>query len=547
MTQPERVVAYCRVSTAEQAEGMSLDAQLRAIRAFADQRAFQIAREFIERGASATDDNRPEFQRMIEALLSPKNDACAVIVIHTSRFMRDVELARRYKRELRKHGVRVLAVQQEVTDDPNGELMEGVYELFDQHESRIIGARTRAAMKENVRQGFFNGATPPFGFGVETVKGETGKTKRRLVPNPDEASVVREVFSLYVGGLGAKAIAKRLGAQGLQHRGRLWSRDRVLRVIDDTAVIGQYVWGKVEARTGAKVPVDAQAAASVEPLVDRELFDRAQQVRRQRDPVRAPGGSSSSQLLGGLLRCGKCGAGYQLETSGKRNGAGKAPHRYYNCRSFCRTGKQACPGFRVRQRHLDHAVLQHLSDELFTEERCRALLRDLIGSEAGLRRRLTKQTQELAARRADLDQRIARWCDAFESGAGIAELGPERLRALRQEREEVERQISTTAAASPQPLPPYLFKPEMVARFRKRFKATLADQDTGVAREYVRRLVDRIVITDGDVVVEGKVASAVALMADSAAKSGVSSAAPKVRTYVVAWHARQDSNLRPMD
>lgn len=51
--------------------------------------------------------------------------------------------------------------------------MQGVYELFDQHESRIIGARTRAAMKEGVRQGFFKGATAPFGFAVERVESPT--------------------------------------------------------------------------------------------------------------------------------------------------------------------------------------------------------------------------------------------------------------------------------------------------------------------------------------------------------------------------------------
>lgn len=152
-------VAYARVSTAEQAEGgMSLDAQLGAIRSFARQRGLTLVYEYVERGASGTDDGRPEFQRMVEALLAPSNTVGAVLVLHTSRFMRDVELARRYKRELRRRGVRVVAVQQEVGDDPNGELMEGVYELFDQHESRIIGVRTRAAMNENARAGYFNGS-----------------------------------------------------------------------------------------------------------------------------------------------------------------------------------------------------------------------------------------------------------------------------------------------------------------------------------------------------------------------------------------------------
>ncbi len=542
----EKVVAYVRVSTAEQADGMSLDAQLRAIRAYAEQRNLAIVAEFVERGASATDDTRPEFQRMIEALLSPANEAGAVVVIHTSRFMRDVELARRYKRELRKHGVRVLAVQQELADDANGELMEGVYELFDQHESRIIGARTRAAMKENIRQGYFNGTKPPFGFAVERVTSPSGKAKRRLVAEPQEARLVREVFSLYLAGSGAKAVARSLNQRGILYRGLSWNRDRVLGVIDDTAAIGRYVWGRVDGRTRAKRASTEHVVTAVPALIESELFDGAQKVRRQRDPVkseRRP--SASTQLLGGLLRCGKCGETYQLETSGKRNRAGQALHRYYNCRTACRAGREACRGFRVRTDVLDHAVLNHLGDELFTEERCRAILLDVTTSESELRQRLAERRRELETRRADLDGRITRWCEAFEQGGDLAAIGVDRLRALREEREDVERQLSTTAVEAPAPLPPYLFKPEAVERFRKRLKVTLRDPETGVAREYLRRLVDRIVISDGDVVVEGKASAATALMAESRGGPAVSTTATKVRTHVVGWRPRYDSNVRP--
>ncbi|GMV19755.1 MAG: recombinase [Polyangiaceae bacterium] len=543
---PEKVVAYARVSTAEQADGMSLDAQLRSIRAYAEQRSLAIIAEFIERGASATDDTRPEFQRMIEALLSPANEAGAVVVIHTSRFMRDVELARRYKRELRKHGVRVLAVQQELADDANGELMEGVYELFDQHESRIIGARTRAAMKENIRQGYFNGTKPPFGFTVERVTSPSGKPKRRLVPDAAEVPVVRQVFELYVAGRGAKAVARALNERDVAYRDLKWNRDRVLGVIEDTVAVGRYVWGRVDGRTRAKRASAEHVATSVPALIEPELFEAAQQVRRQRDPVKSERRwSPSTQLLGGLLRCGKCGESYQLETSGKRDKAGAATHRYYNCRTACRAGREACRGFRVRQEQLDRAVLRHLGDEVFTEERCRAILRDVISSESDLRQRLAGCRRDLESRRADLDGRIARWCDAFEQGGDLAALGVDRLRTLREERADVERQLSTTAVEAPAPLPPYLFKPEVVERFRKRLKATLRDPETGVAREYLRRLVDRIVITDGDVVVEGRGSAAAALMAESRGGRAVSTTATKVRTHVVGWRPRYDSNVRP--
>jgi site-specific DNA recombinase len=243
-----------------------------------------------------------------------------------------------------------------------------------------------------------------------------------------------------------------------------------------------------------------------------------------------------------LLRCGNCGETYQLETSGKRNRAGQALHRYYNCRTACRAGREACRGFRVRTDVLDRTVLNHLGDDLFTVERCQAILRDVIGSESEQRQRLGEARRGLEARRADLDRRIAQWCEAFEAGDDLAQLGADRLRALREGREDVERQLAATAMASPAPLPPYLFKPEVVERFRKRLKATLRDPETGVAREYLRRLVDRIVIRDGDVVVEGKASAAAAPMAESRGGPAVLTTTTKVRTHVVGWRPNPDTS-----
>jgi site-specific DNA recombinase len=74
----------------------------------------------------------------------------------------------------------------------------------------------------------------------------------------------------------------------------------------------------------------------VEPIVERDLFDLAQELRRQRGPDVSPGRTPSSPLLlAGLVKCGKCGAPYTKETSGKKF-AGEHPHAYYNCSKFLR-------------------------------------------------------------------------------------------------------------------------------------------------------------------------------------------------------------------
>ena len=85
----------------------------------------------------------------------------------TSRFFREATGARVYKQKLGKLGVKVVAIHQQVTDDPMGSVVEGIFELIDQYESDMNGFHTLRAMKENARKGFYNGSRPKFGFMVE--------------------------------------------------------------------------------------------------------------------------------------------------------------------------------------------------------------------------------------------------------------------------------------------------------------------------------------------------------------------------------------------
>ena len=84
MNRRTRAAAYLRVSTGRQAEAdLSIPDQKAQIDAWVAQRGWTLAAEYIEPGASATDDKRPEFQRMIERACDGEN-AIDVIVVHLS-------------------------------------------------------------------------------------------------------------------------------------------------------------------------------------------------------------------------------------------------------------------------------------------------------------------------------------------------------------------------------------------------------------------------------------------------------------------------------
>ncbi len=145
-------VSYLRVSTPEQAEReLSLPAQRHAVHEYASRHGANVAREYVEAGSSGLNPRRPVFRRMLEDTLRPDSDIAVIVVHHTSRFTRDSTEARVVKAKLRRIGVRVASVCQEITDDPMGKLIEGLFECIDQYESELNGVRTSGAMKEAVR------------------------------------------------------------------------------------------------------------------------------------------------------------------------------------------------------------------------------------------------------------------------------------------------------------------------------------------------------------------------------------------------------------
>jgi len=153
-------VSYLRVSTPEQAaRDLSLPAQREAVEEYAHRNGQVIEHEYLESGCSGTDINRRAFRQMLGDVLKPGSDIGTIVVHHTSRFTRNATQARVVKEQLRKLGVKVVSVCQELNDDPIGQLIEGIFECIDQYESEVNGMRTIAAMREAVRQGFFPGST----------------------------------------------------------------------------------------------------------------------------------------------------------------------------------------------------------------------------------------------------------------------------------------------------------------------------------------------------------------------------------------------------
>jgi len=249
------VLLYARVSTERQvAKDLSIPDQLIRMRAYCEAHGYVILGEYVEEGRSATDDNRPVLQEMMQRIMNGGESIKAIIVHSFSRFFRNVTDLGIYLRDLKKAGTRLVSVTQDVDDSPIGRFVMLFYGLVDEMNSAENAKHVKRAMLQNARDGYHNGSKPPFGYKTTETKaiGKIG-FKKRLVEDESEAAIVREIFDLYEGlateaPMGMKKIVEFLNKKCLC-RGQPWRVQKVQKILSDPVYTGEFEFGARSART----------------------------------------------------------------------------------------------------------------------------------------------------------------------------------------------------------------------------------------------------------------------------------------------------------
>jgi site-specific DNA recombinase len=289
-----RAALYLRVSTGRQADSdLSIPDQRRQAKSYCASRGWEIVADYVEPGASATDDRRAEFQRVIDAATA-KPSAFEVILVHSfSRFFRDQFQLEFYVRRLAKNGVRLVSITQELGDDPMSNMIRQIMALFDEYQSKENAKHTLRAMKENARQGLWNGALPPIGYRIVLAAEQRGhRTKKTLEVDPIRAETVRLIFRLAregngsSGPMGVKSIAKHLNEAGIRTRdGGRWSVDAVHKVLTRTTYTGRHRFNTKHWKTRERKPDVEVVEMAVPPIIDAAEFEAVQTLLKSRSPA----------------------------------------------------------------------------------------------------------------------------------------------------------------------------------------------------------------------------------------------------------------------
>ena len=533
------VALYARVSTTRQADNdLSIPDQVRQLVEWCQANGHIVVREYIEPGASATDDKRPVFQQMIADALQKPAPFDAIIIHSLSRFFRDGIEFGVYERRLGKNKVKVISITQPTSDDASGEMMRRIINLFDEHQSRENSKHTHRAMCENVRQGNFSGSRPPFGFkSVATeISGSRGRKKKRLEIDPAEALIVRNIFDLYLNGhngktFGIKEIGKYLTQRGQLMRGNPWSIQKLHDILSSRGCIGEHLFNQRNSKSGEKRPPEEWLIYHSDPIITPEQFDRAAQLRESRSPKKTPPRLvSSPNLLTGLLRC-TC--GHRITAVTGKSGR----YHYYKCSNRQSKGNHACDSRNLPMEKLDDLIVSQFADKICQPERLNQLIAEL--------RKRTRDTKDTEQAKINELNRLLKKAEqaqrnlyaAIENGLPFDETLQKRAQELKSERESLMIELASVRRRHAVPVERIL--PSDIDAFSKVIRTKLRNKD--FAKRYLQLLVDEIVVSGNTATMKGSYAALANAVAQK--KKGTSKEVPR---FMSEWRARHDSNVRPL-
>ena len=142
----KKAVIYARYSSDSQSE-QSIDGQLRVCKEYAERENIKIVDTYIDRAMAGTNDHRPDFQRMLRD--SKKKGFDYVLVYKFDRFARSRHDSAVNKAILNRNGVKVISATEQISDTPEGIILEGMLESFAEYYSAELSQKVKRGRKES--------------------------------------------------------------------------------------------------------------------------------------------------------------------------------------------------------------------------------------------------------------------------------------------------------------------------------------------------------------------------------------------------------------
>jgi len=406
------VVLYMRYSSDRQTE-QSIEGQDRVCSEFCKREGYNIVYKYIDRATSAfkDTDKRLEFNRMIKD--SEKHQFEAVIVYKLDRFARNRYDAATCKAKLKKNGVRVISATEQISDSPEGVILEAVLEGMAEFYSMELSQKITRGMEESAHKANSVGGVVPLGYKIE------GK---KYVVDEVTAPIVKEAFERYAAGETVTEICTLFNSRGYRTATKKrFNKNSFNRMFRNERYIGVYKYKDIRIEGG------------VPQIIDKATFEKVQRMLKQNGEAPARGKAKTEYLLAQKIFCGHCGAPMLGECG--RSATGRVYH-YYSCGNRKKHG--SCNKKPLQKEWIELEVVKEAM-KLLTPER----IEELADMAVKQNREDIENNKAIPAIRAEIKDIETRYKNLFK----LAEMGSqsdmlfERLKELEDQKNDAEKRL----------------------------------------------------------------------------------------------------------
>ncbi len=504
----QRVAIYARVSTEEQREGQTIDSQVAELERFSREKSWPITGTYKDEGWSGGVMERPDLDRLRDD--AQKGVFDAVLINDVDRLARDVAHLGVIKRDLERHGMKVIFRKLPSDISPTSNLMVNILGSFAEFERELIADRTRRGRRHKVEvRKQYLGSNTAYGFRY-IPRDQASSNEGLLELAPEEASVVRQMFEwVDQDGLSGRKVLNRLNELHIRPRkgAAVWGKSSVLRILRNEMYAGIWHYNKFQGcepknpltspryRRRIKCSIRQRPKSEWLPLelpeslqiVPRERWARVQQ-QLDRNVTFSPRNEKHSYLLKGLVRCEACGARY----------TGDPCHGtfYYRCLARCKK----LPS--VQETVLSDSVKEAVTALMLNPDLILEPLRQLDQAEARERgnRIEAARESEIEAKRVNTEEE--RLLEAYRTGIiSPAQLGLQ-LEKLKARRAVLD--LNRSDAKPEENLPPKQIE-NAVADYCAEAARNIASFTADEWRDFLRTVIDTIFFCGDHIRIRGRI------------------------------------------
>lgn len=307
---------YLRLSKedGDKAESESISNQRNILKRFCDENNLYSYKEYVDDGYTGLNFDRPAFKQLIKDIEDKKINM--VVTKDLSRLGRDYSGVGMYTgKYFPEKNVRYIAMYDGIDTIMDTDDMIGMRAVINDYYCRDASKKYRAMLYNKKKEGKYISTYAPYGYQKDPNR------KGHLIIEPIEGKIVKEIFKMYIGGMGTYQIAKKLNENNVQSPATKkknintitgkWSAEYIRRMLRKEVYVGDTVLGKTK-KINYKVnklinlPEEEwiRTNNTHEPLVSRSDFEL---VQRLLNNTKATKENKYDYLLRGVVKCKDCG------------------------------------------------------------------------------------------------------------------------------------------------------------------------------------------------------------------------------------------------